>query len=79
MACVLAAQPKILLGDEITGELDSATAARLIDLVREIHAREQLTVVLVTHDAAVAERANRVIELRDGRVASDRRTEWTPS
>lgn len=79
VACVLAAQPKILLGDEITGELDSTTAGRLLDLVREIHAREQLTVLLVTHDPAVAERANRVIELRDGRVANDRRTEWTPS
>lgn len=79
VACVLAAEPKILLGDEITGELDSAAATLLLDLIREIHAREQLTVVLVTHDHAVAERANRVIELRDGRVVSDRRIEWTPS
>jgi putative ABC transport system ATP-binding protein len=79
VACVLAAQPKILLGDEITGELDSVTAVRLLDLIRDIHAREQLTVVLVTHDPLVAERANRVIELRNGRVASDRRTSWKPS
>jgi putative ABC transport system ATP-binding protein len=79
VACVLAAQPRILLGDEITGELDSATAGRLLDLIRDIHAREQLTVVLVTHDPAVAQRANRVVELRDGRVVSDRRTEWKPS
>jgi putative ABC transport system ATP-binding protein len=79
VACVLAAQPKILLGDEITGELDSVTAVRLLDLIREIHARERLTVVLVTHDPLVAQRANRIIELRDGRVASDRRTTWTPS
>lgn len=79
VACVLAAQPQILLGDEITGELDSVTASLLLDLIREIHAREQLTVVLVTHDAAVARRADRVIELRDGRVVSDRRAEWTLS
>ncbi|MEA2621474.1 MAG: putative transport system ATP-binding protein [Chloroflexota bacterium] len=79
VACVLAALPKLLLGDEITGELDTATAVRLLDLVREVHAKTALTVVLVTHDPLVAERADRVIELRDGRVVSDRRTSWTPS
>ncbi len=73
LAAVLATRPSILLADEITGELDSVNAAILIDLVAEIHAAEDLTVLLATHDHDVAARADRVIELRDGRVARDRR------
>lgn len=73
LAAVLATRPSILLADEITGELDSVNAAILIDLVAEIHAAEDLTVLLATHDHDVAARADRVIELRDGRVAGDRR------
>jgi ABC-type lipoprotein export system ATPase subunit len=71
VAMVLAAQPTILLGDEITGELDSVTAGGLLDVVAEVHARDRVTVVLVSHDAFVAERAERVIELRDGHVVAD--------
>jgi ABC-type lipoprotein export system ATPase subunit len=71
VAMVLAAEPRILLGDEITGELDSGTADLLLDLLADFHARNGVTVVLVSHDRAVAERARRVIELRDGRVVAD--------
>ncbi len=73
LAAVLAARPSILLADEITGELDSVSAAILLDLIAEIHAATGLTVVLATHDHDIAERAERVIELRDGRVVDDRR------
>jgi ABC-type lipoprotein export system ATPase subunit len=74
LACVLAAGPRILLADEITGELDSVNAAQLLDLIRDVHRADAITVVLVTHDPAVAARAERVVELRDGRVVADRRT-----
>jgi putative ABC transport system ATP-binding protein len=74
LAMVLAAQPQIILGDEITGELDSETAGLLLELVTELHRWEHLTIVLVTHDEAVAAHADRVIELRDGRVVRDHAT-----
>jgi ABC-type lipoprotein export system ATPase subunit len=63
----------VLLADEITGELDSANAGNLLDLVSEMHAAESLTIVLATHDPEVAQRADRIVELLDGRVVGDRR------
>ena len=63
----------MLLADEITGELDSANATILLDLVSEMRAVESLTIVLATHDAEVARRADRIVELLDGRVVGDRR------
>jgi ABC-type lipoprotein export system ATPase subunit len=71
LACVLAGSPRLLLGDEITGELDSVSARQILELVLELHAAGDLTVVLVTHDPEVAGRAQRIVRLRDGRVASD--------
>ena len=73
LATVLASRPPIVLADEITGELDSANAALLLDLLEEIHALEAVTLVLATHDPDVAQRADRVVHLRDGRVVSDGR------
>jgi len=72
LACVLAAKPRLLLADEMTGELDSVTAARLLDLVRDIRRTEGMTVIMVTHDEGVAQTAERIVELRDGRVVADR-------
>jgi predicted ABC-type transport system involved in lysophospholipase L1 biosynthesis ATPase subunit len=73
LAAVLVTRPPILLADEITGELDSASAARLLDLVADIHEIEGTTVVFATHDPAVAARADRIVELRDGHVVGERR------
>ena len=73
LALVVATRPVLLLADEITGELDSANAATLLDLVAELREAVQLTVVLATHDPEVAARAGRLVELRDGRVVADRR------
>jgi putative ABC transport system ATP-binding protein len=69
----LANRPQILLGDEPTGSLDSRTGAEVIDLLLELRRERGLTVVLVTHDASVAARMARTLELRDGRVRSDQR------
>ena len=71
LSCVLAARPTVLLADEITGELDSASADVVLRLLRDIHLSEGTTVVLVTHDRAVADLADRIVELRDGRVVAD--------
>jgi len=63
----LANDPLVLLADEPTGNLDSKTGVEILDLLDELHAQGK-TVVVVTHDPHVAERAGRVVRMRDGRV-----------
>ena len=70
IARALLMQPALLLADEPTGNLDSKSAADVMALIAEVHAGGQ-TVVLVTHDADVAARAQRQIGLRDGRIELD--------
>jgi ABC-type lipoprotein export system ATPase subunit len=65
-------RPSVLLADEPTGNLDSVSAVQIIDLLLELHHRLGVTLVLVTHDVSVAERASRVIQMKDGVVISDR-------
>ncbi len=66
IARALAGSPRILLADEPTGQLDSATAAAMIDLIAELAHRDGLAVLLSTHDPSVLERADRVLEIHDG-------------
>jgi putative ABC transport system ATP-binding protein len=73
LARAFAARPPILLADEPTGNLDGATGRRVLELLTELRAREGTTLVLVTHDPAVAALAGRQIHLRDGRVERDER------
>lgn len=63
-------KPSIILADEPTGNLDSKTSEEIMKLIDEIHAKGN-TVILVTHEEEIAERAHRVIRLRDGMVESD--------
>ncbi len=72
LACVLAAEPSVVLGDELTGELDTASADAVLEVVGNIHVALGTTIVLATHDPTVAARAARTIELRDGRIVDDR-------
>jgi putative ABC transport system ATP-binding protein len=72
IARALANEPALLLADEPTGELDAATGETLLQLFGQLH-RDGTTLVFVTHDAVVANTAQRVIRLLDGRVASDTR------
>lgn len=67
----LANKPSVVLADEPTGNLDSESAVQIIDLLLELHGRLGVTLVLVTHDLSVAERATRTIRMKDGRVISD--------
>lgn len=70
IARALLMRPALLLADEPTGNLDSRSAADVLGLIEEVHGHGQ-TVVLVTHDAEVAARAQRQIHLRDGRIERD--------
>ena len=72
MARALLNDPDLLLADEPTGQLDSATSAGIMDLFREINATGK-TVILVTHDDEVAAAARRVVRLRDGQAREDPR------
>ncbi len=72
IARALAHGPRLILGDEPTGELDSETSASVLDLLLEAQEITGATLVVVTHDADVAERLGRVVTLRDGKVVSDR-------
>jgi putative ABC transport system ATP-binding protein len=71
LARALANQPDIVVGDEPTGNLDSGSAREVLELLRDAHGRGQ-TLLLATHDARVAAAADRVVTMRDGRVADDR-------
>jgi len=68
LARALANNPRILLADEPTGNLDTANGRHIMELLRDIHATRGTTVVLVTHDAELASIADARIGLRDGRV-----------
>jgi putative ABC transport system ATP-binding protein len=74
LARALVNQPALLLADEPTGNLDSASAAEVLVLIREMHAAGQTT-VLVTHDARVAASADRVLTMRDGLVLDETKLE----
>ena len=70
LARAVALGPGLLLADEPTGNLDSATGAQIIELLLAVNRRHGSTLVLVTHDEALAGRADRVVKLHDGRIAN---------
>jgi putative ABC transport system ATP-binding protein len=71
IARAFANNPKILLADEPTGNLDSKNGQHIFDLMTELHRQNNVTLVLVTHDQFLADKAQRQIRLTDGRVLSD--------
>lgn len=71
VARAFACRPPILLADEPTGNLDSTTGRQVIDLLLSLNRDQGSTLVLVTHDQALASYAERIITLRDGRIESD--------
>jgi putative ABC transport system ATP-binding protein len=75
IARALINRPRVLLADEPTGNLDSASARDVMALLRGTHDEHGQTIVLVTHDARVAARADRVIAMRDGEIAHETRLE----
>jgi ABC-type glutathione transport system ATPase component len=77
IAVALANEPAVLLADEPTGELDTATAAEIFGVLRRVNAEAGTTVVIVTHDPQVSEQVGRTVLIRDGRTSTEtlRRTE----
>jgi putative ABC transport system ATP-binding protein len=75
IARALAGRPALVMADEPTGNLDSATGASILELLQELH-EEGTTIVVITHDHEVAAAMDRRIEIRDGRIIRDTRTLW---
>ncbi len=69
IARALANKPSIILADEPAGNLDSQTSSTIIDLLRSVSRSEGTTVVVVTHDQSIADQADRILQLEDGRLA----------
>jgi putative ABC transport system ATP-binding protein len=66
----LAVDPKILLADEPTGEVDATAEASVLDFLEE-YRKDGEAVVVATHSAALAQKASRIVKLEDGKVATD--------
>lgn len=71
VAIALANHPKLLLADEPTGELDTATAQTIYDLLRKLNKQLGLTMIIVSHDPGIARHVDRVVAVRDGKLASE--------
>jgi putative ABC transport system ATP-binding protein len=75
IARALANDPRLLLADEPTGALDSETGDQIVSLLQRLRDTRGMTILLVTNDPTVAERADRVLELRDGRLLAPQRVD----
>jgi lipoprotein-releasing system ATP-binding protein len=71
LARALVTEPRLLLADEPTGDLDARTAEAIFSLIQRLHAAHGLTSVLVTHNTEFAERCDRMLRLRDGRLSEE--------
>lgn len=70
IARALISEPEILLADEPTGNLDSETGAEIMEMLKQLNKENQLTIVMVTHDEKVAQQADRIVRLSEGRIAT---------
>ncbi|UCE36651.1 MAG: ATP-binding cassette domain-containing protein, partial [Thermoplasmata archaeon] len=66
----LANKPSVLLADEPTGEIDSETSEKIVNLLRKLNSEEKVTLLVVTHDLKVAKHADRMITIEDGKIVS---------
>lgn len=71
IALALANRPKLLLADEPTGSVDTATGARILEIFRDLNQRFGTTIIIVTHDGELARAVDRYVQIRDGKVAQE--------
>lgn len=71
VAIALSNRPRLLLADEPTGELDTATAKTIYDMFRDLNRKLGLTIVIVSHDPGIAQQVDRVVAVRDGKLATE--------
>ncbi|MES2677477.1 MAG: ABC transporter ATP-binding protein [Pseudomonadota bacterium] len=71
IARALASQPKIILADEATGNLDTKTSHEIMDLFKELNQKNNITVIMITHEADIAKMTSRCIKVRDGLIEYD--------
>lgn len=74
----LANHPSVLLADEPTGNLDSANADMILDLIIKLHREQNVTLILVTHDLGIARHASRAIQMKDGHIIADGKPQELP-
>jgi len=74
IARALSNNPSIILADEPTGNLDSATGEKILNLFKDLNRQKGVTVILITHDQHVAEETDRIIRLKDGKIIGDTKT-----
>jgi len=79
LARALANDPVLLLADEPTGNLDSDNADKVLDLLAALQKKQHLTLIVVTHSQEVADRSDRVIKMRDGKIVSDSGADLVPT
>ena len=79
VARALAMNPALLLADEPTGNLDTKSAQSVFDLMRSVNREQGTTILIVTHNLALARQCSRIVEIVDGRITSDRRAAERPS
>lgn len=73
IARAIVAKPKFLIADEPTGALDSQTSAEIIALFKQLNREENTTIIMVTHDEKVGQQAERLVQILDGRIISDKK------
>jgi len=71
IARALLAEPRVLLADEPTGNLDQGTGEQIMETLRELNQQQKLTIVMVTHDSWIAEQADRIVRLVEGRIQAE--------
>ena len=70
IARALANDPEVVLADEPTGNLDSKSGQEILSLLKDLHKKENKTIVVVTHDINIARKTERIVHLRDGKIVS---------
>jgi len=75
IARALVNDPEVLLADEPTGNLDSRTSIEIMDILQRLNREKRITIVLITHEADIAEYGTRIVQMKDGRILGDRAVE----